>query len=59
MSVDFGVRGQKGVDVFTGGSVFMDYKLVFFARSNGLKLKCPNDGLVFFYKHTAFCFTRG
>ncbi len=28
MSVDFDVRGQQGMDFFTGGSI-MDYGLVF------------------------------
>ncbi len=29
MSVDFDVRGQQGMDFFTGGSIIMDYGLVF------------------------------
>ncbi len=29
MSVDFDVRGQQGMDIFTGGSVIMDYGLQF------------------------------
>ncbi len=29
MWVDFDVRGQQGMDVFTGGSVIMDYGCIF------------------------------
>ncbi len=40
MLVDIDVRGQQGMDFFTGGSIMMDYGLFFiFARSDGLKLK--------------------
>ncbi len=33
MLVDFDVRGQKGMDFFTGGSVIMDYGLVFWPEA--------------------------
>ncbi len=29
MLLDFNVRGQQGMDLFTGGSVIMDYGLKF------------------------------
>ncbi len=29
ISVVFDVRGQQEVDIFTGGSIFMDYRLIF------------------------------
>ncbi len=28
-SLDFDLRGQQGMDVYTGGSVIMDYEQVF------------------------------
>ncbi len=45
------------MDLFTGGSVIMDYGLSILARSDSLKLKHFNDGFVSF-KHTAFGFSR-
>ncbi len=44
------------MDLFTGGSYYGLWTRIL-ARSNGLKLKCLNDGFVF-YKHTPFHFTR-
>ncbi len=57
MSVDFEVRGQQGMDFFTGESIIMDYGLEFWPETMVLKLKHPKDGFVY-YKHKAFCFTR-
>ncbi len=51
MLVDFDVRGQRGMDFFTGGSIIiMDIMA-------GLKLKLFNDGFVS-HKHAAFYFTK-
>ncbi len=33
MLVDFDVRGQQGMDFFKGGSVIMDYRLVFWPEA--------------------------
>ncbi len=43
MWVDFDVRGQEGMDFFSGGSIIMDYRLILVA-SRGLK-----HGLMFFF----------
>ncbi len=51
MSADFDVRGQQGMNLFTKGSVIMDYGLIFWPEC--LKLKCHNDEFVFL-QHTAF-----
>ncbi len=53
MLVDLYVQEQQEMDVFTGGSVIIDYG--YFGHNGSLKLKC-HDGFVS-YKHTAFHFT--
>ncbi len=55
------LRGQQGMDFFTGWSIIMDYGLVFWRfnvkmwrlmlKSGGLMLKCLNVGFVSF-KHS-------
>ncbi len=42
MLVDFDVRGQQRMDLFTGGSITDLY----LSRSNSFNLKCFNDGFV-------------
>ncbi len=37
--VNFDVRGQQGMDFFTGGSVIMDYGLVYFGQKGRFKVK--------------------
>ncbi len=44
MLVDFDVRAQQEIDFFTGGSVIMDYRFIFWPESNSLQLKCLDDG---------------
>ncbi len=56
MSVDFDVRVLNEMDFFTGGSVIMDYGLIFWPDIS-LKLKHLND-LFISYKHAYFHFTR-
>jgi len=51
VSVDFQVRRQQRMNVFTGGSVSVDRGLVF-TKGNGLELKM-NEGFVS-YKHATF-----
>ncbi len=49
MSIDFDVRGQQGMDFFTGGSLVMVYYGLWtniLVRSKSLKVKCLNDGFV-------------
>ncbi len=42
--VDFDSRGQKGKEFFTGAGMTVDYGLLFWAGSDGLKLKCLHVG---------------
>ncbi len=50
------VRGQQGIDLFSGGIVIMDYGLVFWPGvTSKMKLKCFNDG--FIYKHAVWLHT--
>ncbi len=47
------VRGQQRIDLFSGGIVIMDYRLVFWPEvTSKMKLKCFNDG--FIYKHSVW-----
>ncbi len=56
-SVDFDVKGQQGMDFFTGGNIIMDYGLVFWPELE--KVKMPYLMYEFVsYKHAAFHFTR-
>ncbi len=51
MWVNFDVRGQQGMDFITGGSVIMDYGLVFWPE-------VTKKLIDLFIKNTDFSFTR-
>lgn len=51
MWVDCGVKGQQGVDFFSGGSINMDYGLL--TRSNGLKFEFKK--MLIFRTFSFFC----
>ncbi len=53
MSVDFDVRGQQRINLFTGGIIIIYRGLYILSRSDSLKLKHLNDGFLS-YKHAAF-----
>ncbi len=53
MSVDFVVRGRRGIAIFTGGSVILDNGLCILyvcilSRSESFKVKHLNDRFVFY-----------
>ncbi len=55
---EFSREKTTGGGFFIGGSVIMNYGLVFWlSRSECLKLIHLNDGFVS-YKHAGFCFTK-
>ncbi len=57
MWVDLDVRGQQLMDFITRENVIMHYELHIWTWSDGLKLKCFNDGFVS-YKHANFHSTK-
>lgn len=42
--MDFEVKGQQGMNIFSRGSIILDYGVL--ARGNSLKLKHITDGFV-------------
>ncbi len=57
MFMDFDVRGQQGMEYFTGRSIIMDNVHIFWPEAIVLSQKHLNDELVY-NKHATFLFTR-